>query len=154
MWGVEDIHEGVAPVLPYPYTVYRRRGDITSGLAGTMLQGTFIPLIPDPPPYTTRWWDEVTATFIEGTCVWNGCAAGGVQLGEEGEPHRRIYDGNLLGEWPNRPPRKDRAVNPEKAQKVAMMEALEKAMPGAYIIATEDGGIMVIPPADPGTEDE
>jgi hypothetical protein len=127
IYGLESVFLNEVPRHPYPINIYNLDGDDTSGIAGTLHpDGTFAPLKVMPAPQPTRWWEDSVATFIYGVNSWNSCVAGGIELGAKGEPHKRLYDGSLVGEWPNHPPRPGRLVNPEKARLAAEIRAAEE----------------------------
>lgn len=130
IYGLSDVEENNVPALGYPINIYNLSGDDTSGIAGTLYpSGEFklLPVLPAPQPVS--WWDEKCACFLHGTTTWNGNVGGGIQVGNpaEGEPHRRLYDGTLLGDWPLNPPRPEKLVNPEKARLAAEIRAQEEA---------------------------
>jgi hypothetical protein len=114
--GLITVSSGWRP--PYPMTVYALEGDDSSGIVGSIQpDGTFTPYQPNPSPRPVRYWDDDLARFVTGTCVWDGSQTGSVELGAEStDPHRRLFDTSLLGEWPLHPPRPAKLVNPEKAR--------------------------------------
>lgn len=129
--GMESLLAGRVQAKPYPINIYNLDNDSVSGLAGTLTPSREFHALPTMNGVqatiqrtgaypTTRYWDDRLAQFVEGSVVWDGVVAGSVVLGlEPDQPHRRLWDGSVLGDWPHHPPRPSRIVNPVKARLAA-----------------------------------
>lgn len=129
--GIGGILTGTARPKPYPFNFYFIDDESHSGIAGTLYPDGRVEMLPwtgsvgdrrhqNLPAPTTRYWEDQCACFRTGELVWDGVVAGSIEHGDAfDEPHRRLWDASITGDWPNHPPKADRLVNPEKAREAA-----------------------------------
>lgn len=114
--------------LPYDVDIYPAGGTKGMGLTGRLpRRGAYQPIPAIPAPRSSAYWDDAVAAFVPSTVVWNGTCSGGV-LRPDQTPDgkwRRIYDGTLMGEWPNHPPKREPMRDPVKAR-LAALEVQER----------------------------
>jgi hypothetical protein len=111
---------------PYPVTVYLHPGATESGSVGVLHpDGRLEDYRAKPAPQVSEYWDDDLAKFVPSLVVWNGVVTGGVRATTvDGQlVYKRSYDGNLLGDWPTRPPRETQGRDPEKARQAALEKA-------------------------------
>lgn len=135
--GIAGLLLGTVTPRPYPINIYNLDDQSHSGIAGTLYpDGRYVPLpatgvgvslsrtgqLP-----TTRYWEDFRQTFVEGTIVWDSTVVDSIDHNRGPNlSHLRVWDGTLMGEWPDNPPRAERVVNPEKAREAAAEAEREK----------------------------
>lgn len=121
-YTVDDL-DAIEGHLPYAVDIYPAGGTKGMGLAGRLpARGAFEHLVPTPAPQASVYWDDDVAAFVPSVVVWNGVCSGGVLHPEETPDGkwRRIYDGTLMGAWPNHPPKREPLRDPAKARLAAL----------------------------------
>jgi hypothetical protein len=129
--GIGALLTGTLKPKPYPFNFYFIDDESYSGIAGTLHPDGRVAMLPwhgsagdarhnKQPAPKTRYWEDACACFREGGLVWDGVVAGSIEHGDSfDEPHRRLWDASITGDWPNHPPRAEKLVNPEKAREAA-----------------------------------
>ncbi len=129
--GIPGLLVGAVRPRPYPINIYNLDNQKESGIAGTLYpDGSFVALPTANVPRGVRAWNHELKIFEDYEVVWDGVVSGSVEVSVDPEqPHTRKFDSQLIGPWPNHPPKAERVVNPEKAR----LAALENEMNGGLV---------------------